>query len=374
MRLLEITNDFPPEIGGIENYIFSLIQRWPSSKAVVLTRSMEGDESFDRQLPFRVVRHQARVLLPSRRLLETASEILEKEKFHIVHFSGPFPLPLMGPKLKERFGVPFAVSVHGGEFVLFSTLPGVRSALKRSMDKAAVVICESSFVRGRAEGFLGLSPPTEYIPAGVDADRFSPAAEPAFRPPSHGPVIVSVSRLIARKGPATLLRSMPLVLERHPQAHALIVGGGPDETRLRRLSKRFGISGSVTFTGPRPWNEIPHYMSSGRIFALPTRPRFGGLETEGLPLAYLEAAACGLPVVAGDAGGVRDAVVHGQTGYLIDGGDPRSVAEAVIELLDDPEKARLMGERGRRRVLDEFTWRAVAQRFTDTLETHSRAE
>lgn len=367
MRLLIITNDFPPTVGGIENYVFSLAQRWPPDELVVLTRAMEGDDAFDSSLDFEVTRLDARVLLPTGGLRRETARVIAERGIEAVHFPAPFPPALMGPRLSREHGLRYAVTLHGGEFVLASRIPIFNRWMRRAIEAASILMCESTFVEGEVRRFVGHEPSTVFLPAGVDPDRFSPSIPPAFEAPGGGPVILSVSRLVARKGPATLLRALPAVLERHPQAHLLVVGGGPDLRRLRRMASSLGVAGAVTFAGPRRWEKVPRFYASAEVFALPTRERFGGLETEGLPLVYLEAAAAGIPAVAGRAGGVSDGVVDGVTGILVDGRSPQETAAAIVGLLDDPERARRMGAAARGRVMEEFTWEVVAERYRDAL-------
>jgi phosphatidylinositol alpha-1,6-mannosyltransferase len=369
VRLLIITNDFPPTVGGIENYVFSLARRWPAREVVVLTRAMDGAESLDEGLDFEVRRMEARTLWPTERLRSEAARLIARRRIEAVHFPSPFPPALMGPRLRREHGLPYAVTLHGGEFVLASKVPLLRRWLRRTLEAASILMCESTFVEGEVRRFVGDEPPSVFIPAGVDPERFSPNVPPVFQAPGGGPVILSVSRLVARKGPATLLRAMPRVLERHTRAHLLVVGGGPDRRRLTRMAGSLGLTGAVTFAGPQPWEKVPAFYSSAEVFALPTRERFGGLETEGLPLVYLEAAASGIPAVAGRAGGVSDAVIDGVTGLLVDGRRPEETAAAIVDLLDDPERARLMGEAARRRVLEEFNWEAVSERYRESLDS-----
>lgn len=373
VRLLEITNDFPPTLGGIENYAFSLASGWEPAEVVVLARLVPGSAELDRTLPFEVVREPARrTLLPTRDLFRKAAALVRARSIDVVHFASPLPLSLLGPRLLRSLGVPYAATVHGGEFVLPASLPAGRALLRRALSRAAVLLPVSAFTREAVVRLLGTIPPCEIVTPGVDPVRFSPAVSPAGATPAAGPVIVSVSRLVARKGPATLIRALPEVRRAHPPAHALIVGGGPDLRRLQRLASSLGVREAVTFAGPQPWAEVPRFYRAGDVFALPTRERFGGLETEGFPLVYLEAAACGLPAVAGDAGGVRDAVADGETGFVVDGGDAAETAGAIRRLLDDPELARDMGQRARARVLEGFTWDTVVGRVHAALERHAR--
>jgi phosphatidylinositol alpha-1,6-mannosyltransferase len=368
MKLLEITNDFPPTVGGIENYIYSILARWNPEDVTVLTRARGDWQAFDAKLSFRVERDEVRQVLPSRRLRERAQKLGRSSNAEIIHFAAPLLPAVIGPYLKEELGIPYAVSLHGGEFVMATRLPYLKRLLRKALSEASVLLCESTFVQRQAkEAFPEIR--SEWVPAGVDVNTFTPVGPTAFQPPVPGPVIICVSRLVARKGPAVLIEAMPAILKQHPTAHLLIVGGGPDAKRLKRLAGGKGVASKVTLAGARPWDRIPDYYRSADVFAMPTRERFWGLETEGLPLALLEAAASGLPAIGGNAGSVSDGVVHGETGLLVDGGDPTDVASAIIDLLDDPDKAKAMGAAGRDRVTEGFTWGSAFRLFERGLET-----
>ncbi|HWD08928.1 MAG TPA: glycosyltransferase family 4 protein [Actinomycetota bacterium] len=368
--MLEITNDFPPTMGGIENYIYSIVRRFKPDDVVVLTRlggRPEEAAAVDATLSAQVRREPVRRLLPTHRVAEQALQLLNEQHFDIVHFASPLPLAALGPRLHRETGVPYAVSVHGGEFVAGVRL--ARPVIERALGDAAVALPVSSFTESAVRRLLGHPPPTVLVPPGVDTDQFAPGVAPAFS--GGGPVILTVCRLIRRKGPATLIAALPRVLERHPDAVLAIAGDGPDRRRLEHAAAAGAVSCSVRFLGAKPWSALGGYYAAADVFALPTRERFGGLETEGFPLVYLEAASAGLPVIAGAAGGVRDAVVEGETGVIVDGRNPAETAAAIIALLDDPARARAMGEAGRRRVLDDFSWEQAAGRFRWALETYA---
>lgn len=366
MRLLVVTNDFPPTLGGIENYIYSLIQRWPCSEVTVVTRRVPGWEEFDRAQPFTIIRRPAGTLLPSPRLLSDLRRLVADRSIDVVHFPSCLPLGLMGRAL----GKPYVLSVHGGEFLLASRLPGVRSLLIKACTGARLILAESSFSARLVRDLAGPDLALQTITCGVDVDRYRRDPAQGVALGSGGPVILSVSRLIPRKGPRTLIRCLPAVLDRHPDAHLAIVGGGPDFKALNKLVVRLGLQSAVTFAGPQPWERLPCYYWAATVFALPTRARFFGTETEGLPLVYVEAAAAGLPLVGGDTGGVADAVRHGETGFLVPGGDVPKTAEAILRLLDDPDLARRLGEAGRKMAKEQFDWAALAGAYRDALSEH----
>jgi len=178
--------------------------------------------------------------------------------------------------------------------------------------------------------------------------------------------VVCVSRLVRRKGQDVLIRGMARIRERVPGATLVIVGGGPDEARLRALAEA-APRGAVRFVGQVPEEDLPRYYAMGDVFAMPCRTRLGGLEVEGWGNVFIEAAACGRPVVVGDSGGARESLVDGETGLLVDGGDEDAVATAVGDLLADPAWARRMGDAGRARVLRDHTWPRIAQRLAGWL-------
>lgn len=366
MRLLIVTNDFPPTVGGIENYTYSLARRWPADETTVVTRTVPGCDEFDQTLDFEVHRHPTSLLLPTPGLLSRLRRYIRERNVEVVHFPSALPLGVLG----KRLGLPYAVSVHGGEFMLASRLPGVRQVLKSVINHASVAFPQSSFAEDLVRRFAP-GVPMQRVTCGVDPERYGRDSVDAVKIEA-GPVIVCVSRLVARKGPRTLIKALPLIGKVHSDARLLIVGDGPDRAQLENLADSLGVEQAVTFAGAVPWENVPSYYAAGDVFALPTRTRFFGTETEGLPLVFVEAAASGLPLVGGDAGGVRDAVREGVTGHLVDGGSVEETAGAIVKLLDDPTASRAMGGRARQMVLEEFTWDAIFQKYARALFAHIR--
>ncbi|MFD8793249.1 glycosyltransferase family 4 protein, partial [Streptomyces vinaceus] len=209
------------------------------------------------------------------------------------------------------------------------------------------------------------------LPPGVDEKTFHPGSGGSGVRARLGltdrPVVVCVSRLVPRKGQDTLIEAMPRILAAVPDAVLLVVGGGPYEEDLRALAASTGVADSVVFTGAVPWSELPAHYGAGDVFAMPCRTRRGGLDVEGLGIVYLEASATGLPVVAGDSGGAPDAVLEGETGWVVRGGVPEDAADRVIALLRDPELRRRMGERGRAWVEEKWRWDLLAERLRELL-------
>ncbi|WP_460490870.1 glycosyltransferase family 4 protein, partial [Corynebacterium nasicanis] len=249
-------------------------------------------------------------------------------------------------------------STHGHE-VGWSMVPGARQVLRRIGNTADVVTYISDYTLRRFRRAFGSHPEFRHLPSGVNTEWFRPAA----RPPGP-PTVVCVSRLVPRKGQDMLIRVWPRVLERHPEARLRIIGSGPHERTLRALAAPLGAA--VEFTGPLDTTALRDALAAADIFAMPARTRGRGLDVEGLGIVYLEAQACGVPVIAGDSGGAPETVTP-ETGLVVDGRDEDQLTDALLTLLDDPDRAAGMGQAGRRYALAEWTWEIMGARLRDIL-------
>ncbi|MDR3106785.1 MAG: glycosyltransferase family 4 protein [Bifidobacteriaceae bacterium] len=361
-RTLVVTNDFPPKKGGIENYVYELVKRFPPEEVVVFTSSADGDRSFDASLPFLVVRARTRTLLPTPHITAGAELLISQFDCDSVYFGAAAPLALMTPRLRRVTAAKrFVASTYGHECGWVKLAPG-RAAIRRIGSAVDALTLISDFT-GPIIG-AALTPEARgrlvRLYPGVDPERYSSLPDPA--PLRRGldledrQVIVSLSRLVARKGQDTLIRTMPSVLTAVPGAALLIVGDGPYRPDLERLAAQLGVSGAVRFAGRVPDEELPQYYAAGQVFALPTRTRLGGFDVEGLGIVFLEAAAAGLPVIVGDSGGAPEAVRDGETGFQVSSTDVPGIAERLIELLSDPARAKAMGQAGRDWVRRDWTW------------------
>ncbi|KRV50173.1 alpha-(1-2)-phosphatidylinositol mannosyltransferase [Wenjunlia vitaminophila] len=374
-KTLIVTNDFPPRPGGIQAFVHCLALQLDPKQVVVYastTKDTAEVARFDAGQPFPVVRDRSRVLLPSRRVTRRAVRLLREHGCSSVWFGAAAPLGLMAPALREAGARRIVATTHGHE-AGWAALPVTRQLLRRIGDGVDTVTFLGEYTRSRIAP--ALSPRAAgamvRLTPGVEAELFHPGVDrQAVRDRlrlSTRPVVVCVSRLVPRKGQDTLIRAWPRVLARVPDAVLLVVGGGPGLRRLERLAETAGVREAVRFTGEVPWTELPAHYAAGDVFAMPCRTRLRGLDVEGLGIVYLEASATGLPVIAGDSGGAPDAVLQGETGYVVRGGSPASVAERVVELLDDPGLRRRMGERGRSWVEESWRWDRLAQRLAALL-------
>ncbi|MFI6843447.1 glycosyltransferase family 4 protein [Kitasatospora sp. NBC_00085] len=374
-KTLIVTNDFPPRPGGIQAFVHNMAVRQPAGSIVVYASTWrDGSEAarFDAEQPFPVIRDRTKVMVPTPRVTRRAAEILRAEKCDSVWFGAAAPLGLMAPALRRAGAGRLLGMTHGHE-AAWAQLPAARQLLRRIGAGTDTMTYLGEYTRSRIAGAVGPEAAARMVqlPPGVDEQTFHPESGGAELRRRLGladrPVVVCVSRLVPRKGQDTLIEAMPQILADVPDAVLLIVGDGPYRADLEKLADARGVRASVRFTGSVPWEELPAHYGAGDVFAMPCRTRRGGLDVEGLGIVYLEASATGLPVVAGDSGGAPDAVLEGETGYVVPGGSPAAAAERIVRLLNDEELRRRLGEAGRRWVDRSWRWDLLAGRLTSLL-------
>ncbi|MEU5777117.1 glycosyltransferase family 4 protein [Streptomyces venezuelae] len=378
-KTLIVTNDFPPRPGGIQAFLHNMALRLDPEQLVVYAstwkRGREGAEAtaaFDAEQPFQVVRDSTTMLLPTPRVTRRAVSLLREHGCTSVWFGAAAPLGLMAPALRKAGATRLVATTHGHE-AGWAQLPASRQLLRRIGDATDTITYLGEYTRSRIAGALSPEAAARMVqlPPGVDEKTFHPGsggdAVRARLGLTDRPVVVCVSRLVPRKGQDTLILAMPRILSAEPDAVLLIVGGGPYEKDLRRLAAETGVADSVRFTGAVPWSELPAHYGAGDVFAMPCRTRRGGLDVEGLGIVYLEASATGLPVVAGDSGGAPDAVLDGETGWVVRGGEPQDAADRIVALLADAELRSRMGERGRAWVEEKWRWDLLAETLKSLL-------
>ncbi|MFV0136472.1 glycosyltransferase family 4 protein [Streptomyces sp. HMX87] len=378
-KTLIVTNDFPPRPGGIQAFLHNMALRLDPDRLVVYAstwkRSREGVEAtaaFDAEQPFTVVRDRTTMLLPTPGATRRAAGLLREHGCTSVWFGAAAPLGLMAPALRRAGAQRLVATTHGHE-AGWAQLPAARQLLRRIGESTDTITYLGEYTRSRIAGALtdGAAARMVQLPPGVDEKTFHPGSGGdevrARLGLTERPVVVCVSRLVPRKGQDTLIRAMPRILAAEPDAVLLIVGGGPYEKDLRRLARETGVAASVRFTGSVPWSELPAHYGAGDVFAMPCRTRRGGLDVEGLGIVYLEASATGLPVVAGDSGGAPDAVLDGETGWVVRGGCAEESAERIVTLLGDAGLRRRMGERGRAWVEEKWRWDLLAEHLKTLL-------
>lgn len=365
-RILFVTNDFPTRRGGIETFILSLAERLPADEVVVYTASMPEDREYDARLPFPVYRDPAGTLLPTPAVSRRVIEVMRRHECDRVVFGASAPLGLLAPSLR-RAGARRMVALTHGHEVWWARVPVARQLLRRIGDSVDVMTYVSEWCRGRIAPALSSAAAArmQRLSPGVDTERFYPGCGGADVRQRLGiardaPVVVCTARMVTRKGQATLVRAWPKVLAELPEARLLLVGDGPSRGAVERLARALGVRHSVIFTGSLPWEQIPAYTDAGDVFAMPCRTRKFGLEAEAFGIVLLEAQACGLPVVVGDSGGVRDAIAVGTWNAVVRG-DP---GDAVLAVLS---RGNRQDEELNRDALAEFDWRARSAELVELI-------
>ena len=376
-RVLLVTNDFPPRRGGIQSYLGEFVGRLVqagSHEMTVYAPQWKGAAAFDdsaRTAGYRVVRHPGTLMLPGPAVDARMRRLIAEHDIDTVWFGAAAPLALLAQRARLAGARRVLASTHGHE-VGWSMLPVARSVLRRIGDGTDVVTFVSRYTRSRFASAFGPEASLEYLPPGVDTDRFRP--DPAGRAELRDryrlggrPTVVCVSRLVPRKGQDVLIKALPSIRRRADGAALVIVGGGPYLESLRTLAQDCGVADHVTFTGGVPDDELPAHHALADLFAMPCRTRGGGMDVEGLGIVFLEASATGVPVIAGESGGAPEAVQHNKTGLVVDGRSVDKVADAVTELLTDRDRAAAMGAAGRQWVTSQWRWDTLAARLADLL-------
>jgi phosphatidylinositol alpha-1,6-mannosyltransferase len=370
-RTLLITNDFPPRPGGIQQFVHNLAVRQAPGSLVVYASRHQGWEKFDAEQPFPVVREATSMLLPTPAVARRAAELARDYGCDRLVFGAAAPLGLLAPGLRRRAGIQRSVAITHGHEVGWAALPASRGLLRRIARGCDVVTYLGEYTRTRLARAIGGLTTLERLAPGVDADAFRPTVSGLTVRQRYGlrdrPVIVCVSRLVRRKGQDSLIRALPAIRRRIPDTALLLAGDGPYRPMLETMAREEGVAEHVIFAGSVTWPELPGHYAAGDVFAMPCRTRRGGLDVEGLGIVYLEASATGLPVVGGDSGGAPDAVLEGETGFVVPGRDGGALVDRITTLLADRSLAKRMGEAGRAWVEAEWRWDTKAARLASLL-------
>lgn len=370
MTHLLVTNDFPPKVGGIQNYLWELYRRMDPAEVAVFTTPYEGAAAFDAEQDFRIERFERFFLSPTPDVARRIEAIAARVGAKSVLFDPAIPVGALGPRLT----LPYGVVLHGAEVTVPARLPGLRNILRRTIDQASLVVSASEHARHEAEQIMGRALPAEWVPPGVDVDRFRPidatqktAIRRRFGVPDGAPFVLSVSRLVPRKGMDTLIEAAAILEPEFPNLVTLIVGTGRDSSRLqRRIDER---KAPVRLVGRVSDAELPSLYAAADVFVMLCRVRWGGLEQEGFGIVFLEAAACEVPQVAGNSGGAADAVADGETGIVVQKPDDATEAAAAIARVLRDDKLRAdMGRRARVRACDEFSYDLLAERLAQAMK------
>ena len=372
---LFITNDFGPRAGGIETFVHGLIERLPRGSVIVYTSAQPDSDKFDAkwlsEFGVEVVRDRSKILLPTPRVIKACQKLVKSRKLTRVAFGAAAPLGIMARSMRSAGAEKIVALTHGHE-VWWAKVPPFSFAINFMSKNIDAITYLGDYTRGEISKAISKNDVGKLvqIAPGIDVDHFVPTDSSELRAQlglADKAVIISVGRLVHRKGQDKLISALPAIRAAVPNVHLVLVGVGPHQKYLENLVAKLNISDCVTFIGRINYSELPKYICVGDIFAMPSRSRFFGLEVEGLGIVYLEASACGLPVVGGKSGGAPDAVLVGETGVVVDGTSSSEIAEACIDLLNNPELCALMGATGRTWIIENWRWEIWATKYAELL-------
>jgi phosphatidylinositol alpha-1,6-mannosyltransferase len=364
MPSLLVTNDFPPKVGGIQNYLWELWRRLPPADTTVLTTPHIDAPAFDRAAGFRIERVTSKVLMPTRSIARRVDALAREVGADVVFLDPMLPLGLIGPRLRSA---PYVVIAHGAEITLPGRLPLAHSLARRVLRRAAGVVAAGEYPAAACARTAGRDVPTIVIPPGVDPERFAPIDADAraevrsrYRIDAERPLILGLSRLVPRKGFDVLIRALAGLDD---SVQLAIAGAGRDEQRLMDLAVSHQVYPRVRFLGRLPATEIAPLYAASDVFSMLCRDRWGGLEAEGFGIVFVEAAACGVPAVAGRSGGSHEAVIDGETGFVVEPRDVDAVRTALDRLLGDDALRARFGAAARERARTALSYDALARQL-----------
>lgn len=373
VKTLMVTSEFPPVKGGISTMLFNLWKRQPRERAAVLTAGASPephacDEALD------VVRETYPLgtgpLSRAARVCAVIWHMLRQNsarKIRHNHCSQVMSAGMGGYILKKLKGIPYTVYLYSADILEFGKGRMTRRIMSDVIGESdRVVVCSEYAASLLEERKLAWRDKISVLTPGVDTGRFSPDkgagdVRRRYAIKDASKVILTVSRLAARKGHDAVLKVLPGIIAEFPDTVYLIAGDGPERGRLEEIVRRSGLSRNVVFAGEVDPDDLPHFYNACDVFAMLPRVIAGTGDAEGFGIVFLEASACGKPVVGGRSGGVAEAVRDGVTGLLVDPEDVSAIREALIRVLSDAEYAARLGAEGRRIMLGEFSWEKRAE-------------
>lgn len=374
-KVLIATIEFPPQKGGIANYLAGLVEALPRGEIVVLAPHHRSTADFDSHKEYKIYRKNLITKLPLvwpkwLPMVWHLWRVARREKVDVILVGQVLPVGTAAFLVKKIFGIPYFVSCHGMDILIPQKSPRKKKLLKKNLEQADGIIANSQFTKnelikiGILENKISIIYPCPVkamitVPSKVEKVRKKYSLE-------NKKVILTVGRLVERKGHDKVIEAMAKILERVPNAMYVIVGNGPEKEKLQVLSYKLRVKDKVIFAGEISDNELVAFYELCDVFIMV--PRQIGGDVEGFGTVFLEANQFGKPVVASKSGGVAEAVVDGITGLLVDGENTDQIAEAAVKLLFDNSLAKKLGEQGRKRVEKEFQWEIQVGKLNKLLE------
>jgi phosphatidyl-myo-inositol dimannoside synthase len=376
-KVVILAGDFPPIEGGISIILQTLARLLSPDEVVVIGLPTPGSFDFDKKQDYKIIRlpiperwgpksRQFKFLAP----FYFWELIKEANIDYIICGQSHHSLFLPAWLSRKIKGVPFCVIAYGNDISSFKVLfyKRILIALLRSAQAVIAISRKTSEVVKKT----GVRPELIHIinpmvDMTMQTGEVSPNKIRQTFSLEGKKCLLTVCRLVERKGVDTVIRAMPEILKMIPEAHYLIVGSGPFEHELKKLTQKLGLESHVTFVGYVAHEDVSPYYAMCDVFVMISRDLLDETDMEGFGLVFLEANLFGKPVIAGRSGGIADAVLDGQTGVMVDPGNPSAVAGAVVRLLTDEVLSHQLGETGRIRVLEQFSGQSAIHKIREVI-------
>jgi len=376
-KSLLIPGDFPPVVSGIATYFAEIWQHFPPKNCFILAPKDKGWQTFDASSPLNIIRRK----IPTDN--STGAKILKgimhtfwaialhlRYGFHIIHCGQVLSSGITGWTMKKLFKIPYIIYVYGSETYRFGDKPLLMKCIKAYLNNAERIIPNSRFTM---KEFLALGIPEDkfdIITPGVDTDRFYPTQKDEVLVEKFKLkdkiTLLTVARLDERKGHDFTIRAIAKLKAKYPDIRYIIVGKGREEQSLRKLVGELALENQVIFAGYVSDEELPKYYNLCDIFILLNRQSVDNIrlkgDYEGFGIVFLEASACAKPVIAGNFGGIYDAIEDQKSGYIIDGTDLNIILDTINALISDRIKRKKMGEYGLKRAQQSFDWKIISKK------------
>jgi len=365
MRTLIITLEYPPTIGGIASYTYNFAKHLSPAETIIYAPPAKGAKEFNTQNGWKIYRHNPYfwIIWPHwLKALWQIWRIVKKEKIEVIHVHHILPMGYVAQFIKKHLKIPYIIFLHGSD-LRFATKSRFKLAnFRRVCAHADQIVVNSDFCRQQLQSIVEKLPPLKILyPCPSDefiAATYSAAEIDKLKSElalNGKKVIISVSRLVERKGHTLFIPAFVKVLKSIPNAVWLIIGDGPEKNNIMNFVQKNNLQSVVRFLPAMPPMEVMRYYHCADLFVLLTHQDKDGVD-EAWGIVFLEAAACGLPVVAGRSGGVGEAVENRVTGMVVDAHNTDLVATTTAELLKNDAYAKQMGQAGKERVGREFRW------------------
>jgi phosphatidyl-myo-inositol dimannoside synthase len=374
--LLVTRHYYPPQVGGISTMMWRICEQLGPLRLSCLVGEVPVGSSkcmpssvpvYRSHLPF-----SRNLILKSMSLVATWPRVLMSERPNVLQFA-TCEDAYWGTYFRRTSGMPFVVYAHGNE--ILSAAANSWSGARRALRGASAVFANSRYTANLLTERIGARPErVKIIHPGCDPEEFSPgepdeslyADWPMLR--ETRPVVLTVGNLVERKGHDLVLKCLPELLKSRPDLIYVIVGDGPNRASLELLAQSLGVRESVCFVGRVDARALRNHYRRCDVMVMPSRLRQQHHDVEGFGIVFLEANACGKPVVGGRCGGTSDAILHGETGFVVDSTDCEDLTRSLQLLLSDRSLAEHFGANGRRRVIAELNWAAVAHRVAEATD------